>query len=145
MTTLHRTVTTTADPDVVFDYLVDFANAEEWDSGTVSCVRLSGTGGIGSVYRNVSAFMGQTVELEYVVTEADYAARRFVVEGRNATTTSRDTIVVAPAVGGGSTVDYTADFPFAGPARFLGPVLRLPLEGLARRTAAQLTDVLNRL
>ena len=63
MTTLHRTVTTTADPDVVFDYLVDFANAEEWDSGTVSCVRLSGTGGIGSVYRNVSAFMGQTVEL----------------------------------------------------------------------------------
>ena len=145
MTTLHRTVTTTADPDVVFDYLVDFANAEEWDSGTVSCVRLSGTGGIGSVYRNVSAFMGQTVELEYVVTEADYAARRFVVEGRNATTTSRDTIVVAPAAGGGSTVDYTADFTFAGPARFLGPVLRLPLEGLARRTAAQLTDVLNRL
>ena len=55
------------------------------------------------------------------------------------------TSTVTEPPGGGSTVDYTADFTFAGPARFLGPVLRLPLEGLARRTAAQLTDVLNRL
>ena len=32
---LHREGTTRWSPEAVFEYLVDFSHAEEWDSGTV--------------------------------------------------------------------------------------------------------------
>ena len=60
-TTIERRVTTTTDPDRVFAYLADFRNAKQWDSGTTSCELVSGDGGPGTVYRNVSAFAGTTV------------------------------------------------------------------------------------
>ena len=83
--TIERTVTTTAAPEKVFPYLVDFRNATEWDSGTESCERVSGDGGPGTVYKNVSKFAGNTVELEYTVDAVEQP--RFVIVGRNDTTT----------------------------------------------------------
>ena len=44
MPTVQRTVTTTAPPTRVLPYLLDFENAPEWDSGTVTCELLSGDG-----------------------------------------------------------------------------------------------------
>ena len=85
-TTVERTIRTTAAPDVVFPYLVDFRNATEWDAGTVSCERVSGDGGPGTVYKNVSKFAGNTVELDY--TTQTVAEPEFVIVGKNATTTS---------------------------------------------------------
>ena len=140
--TIERTVTTTAAPDKVFPYLVDFRNATEWDSGTESCERVSGDGGPGTVYRNVSKFAGNTVELEYTVDAVEQP--RFVIVGRNDTTTSQDTITVTPSEGG-STVVYRADFTFTGPARFAGPLMRPLLDRLGDRTAAQLGSALDRL
>ena len=96
--TIERTVTTTAAPEKVFPYLVDFRNATEWDSGTESCERVSGDGGPGTVYKNVSKFAGNTVELEYTVDAVEQP--RFVIVGRNDTTTSQDTITVTPREGG---------------------------------------------
>ncbi len=139
MTTLRRTVRTTAPPDQVFPYLVDFRNAPEWDSGTVSCERVSGDGGPGTVYRNVSEFAGRTVELDYTVEEVDQP--RFVIVGRNDTTTSRDTITVTKT-DAGSEVDYTAEFTFAGAARFLGPLMTPLLNRLGDKTAESLSDAL---
>ncbi len=139
MTTLRRTVHTDAPPDDVFPYLADFRNATEWDSGTVSCERVSGDGGPGTVYHNVSSFAGREVELDYTVEEV--ARPRFVVVGRNRTTTSRDTITVEPD-GTGSRVDYTAEFTFAGPARFLGPLMKPLLNRLGDQTAETLTRAL---
>jgi len=140
MTTLRRTVHTHTPADRVFPYLADFANAAEWDSGTVACERVSGDGGPGTVYRNRSSFAGRTVELDYVVETV--TPPRIVLVGRNATTVSRDTIVVTPQAAG-CTVDYTAEFTFAGIARFLGPVMRPLLERLGDRTAAQLRATLD--
>ena len=54
MTTIERTVATTASPERVFAYLLDFRNTTEWDSGTRSCELVSGDGGPGTAYRNVS-------------------------------------------------------------------------------------------
>lgn len=142
MTTLRRTVRTVAPPERVFPYLADFANAAQWDSGTVTCERVSGDGGPGTVYRNVSRFAGREVELHYTVETV--AAPTFVVVGRNATTVSRDTIRVT-SDGTGSVVDYLAEFTFSGPARFLGPLLRPLLERLGDRTADQLTQTLDQL
>jgi uncharacterized protein YndB with AHSA1/START domain len=139
MTTLHRTVRADAPPDLVFAYLVDFRNATEWDSGTVSCERVSGEGGPGTVYRNVSRFAGRTVELDYTVESVKRP--RFVVVGRNASTTSRDTITVTPD-GAGSVVDYAAEFTFAGPARFLGPLMSPLLNRLGDQTEETLRTAL---
>ena len=139
--TVERTIRTTAAPDVVFPYLVDFRNATEWDAGTVSCERVSGDGGPGTVYKNVSKFAGNTVELEY--TTRTVAEPEFVIVGKNDTTTSHDTITVRPD-GTGSVVTYRADFEFSGIARFLGPVMTPLLERLGDRTAAQLKESLDR-
>lgn len=141
MPTLHRTVLTRAPAEEVFPYLADFANATEWDSGTVSCVRISGDGGPGTTYRNVSKFAGRKVELTYTVEEN--AHPRFVIVGRNQTTTSRDTIVVTPVTDGGASIDYTADFTFTGLARFLGPLMGPLLGRLGDKTAAQMKTVLD--
>jgi uncharacterized protein YndB with AHSA1/START domain len=143
MTTIERTVTTTAPPDKVFPYLVDFRNATEWDSGTVSCDLVSGDGGPGTVYRNVSTFAGSTVELDYTVRQV--AEPVLVIVGRNDTTTSHDTVTVSPTADGGSSVVYRAEFTFTGLVRFLGPVLTPLLERLGDRTAAQLRVALDRL
>ena len=140
--TIERTVTTSTAPEKVFPYLVDFRNATEWDSGTESCERVSGDGGPGTVYKNVSKFAGNTVELEYTVDAVDQP--RFVIVGRNDTTTSEDTITVTPREGG-STVVYRADFTFTGLARFAGPLMRPLLERLGDKTATQLGSALDRL
>lgn len=140
-TTVERTIRTSTSAEEVFPYLADFRNATEWDAGTVSCERVSGDGGPGTTYRNVSKFAGNTVELEYTTEEVQ--APRFVIVGRNATTTSHDTITVRPD-GTGAEVTYRADFEFTGLARFLGPVMTPLLGRLGDRTAAQLKEALDR-
>ena len=134
--TLHRIVTTTTPADRVFAYLADFRNAAEWDSGTVSCARVSGDGGPGSVYRNVSHFAGREVSLDYTVLTC--SAPVLVFEGRNATVLGRDTITITEH-GEGARVDYLAEFTFSGVARWLGPLVQPLLERLGDQTAAQLT------
>ncbi len=60
--TVERTISTTAAPADVLPFLADFRNATEWDAGTVSRERVSGDGGPGTVYKNVSKFAGNTVD-----------------------------------------------------------------------------------
>ena len=68
---IQRTVETPAAPAAVFAYLSDFTTTTEWDPGTVSTTRVSGDGGVGTEYHNVSTFMGRETELTYRVTEHD--------------------------------------------------------------------------
>lgn len=142
-TMIERTVTTTTSPDTVFAYLVDFRNAEHWDSGTKSCELVSGDGGPGTVYRNVSEFAGNTVELEYTTQTVEQPT--FVITGRNETTVSHDTITVTPHGPNGSSVHYRADFTFTGLARFAAPLMKPLLDRLGDRTAEQLKITLDRL
>jgi uncharacterized protein YndB with AHSA1/START domain len=141
-TVIERTVTTTSPPEKVFPYLVDFRNAEEWDSGTKTCELVSGDGGPGTVYRNVSEFVGNTVELEYTAQTVEQPT--FVIVGHNDTTTSRDTITVTPHADG-STVVYRAEFTFSGVAKLAGPLLKPLLDRLGDKTAEQLKSSLDRL
>ena len=144
MTTIERTVSTTRPPDAVFPYLVDFRNAVEWDLATVSCERVSGDGGPGTVYRTVSEFAGTEVELRYTVETVD-EPRRFVIVGRNDSTTSHDTITVSPRPERGSTVVYRAELTFTGVTKLAGPIMRPLLDRLGDRTAEQLKTALDRL
>ena len=82
-----RTVTVDRPVAEVFAYLSDFTTTEEWDPGTVRTTRVSGDGGVGTTYHNVSRFLGRETELTYVVTDSEpprpaAAARREQDRGR---------------------------------------------------------------
>ena len=142
MPTVQRTVTTTAPPARVLPYLLDFENAVEWDSGTVSCELLSGDGSPGTIWHNVSKFAGRTTDLDYTLESVTETT--MVIVGRNETTTSRDTITVVPD-GSGSSVDYQAEFSFTGLGRWLWPVAMPLLNKLGNDTARTLKTALDRL
>ena len=144
MTTIERTVSTTRPPDAVSPYLVDVRNAVEWDLATVSCDRVSGDRGPGTVYRTVSEFAGTEVELRYTV-ETVEEPRRFVIVGHNDSTTSHDTITVSPRPERGSTVVYRAELTFTGVTKLAGPIMSPLLDRLGDRTAEQLETALDRL
>ena len=141
--TVSRTFTTTAPPGAVFDYLADFTHAEEWDPGTVSCTRVSGDGGVGTTYRNVSSFLGRESEITYTTVELE-SPTRIHFTGHNEQFDGHDVLGIR-ARGDGSEVTYTAEFAFRGKARFAAPVVAAYLPILARKTVDQLQGRLDRL
>ena len=118
---LQRSVETTATPAQVFTYLSDFTNTNDWDPGTVRTELVSGDGGVGTTYHNVSSFMGRETELTYVV-QTHQPDRLFALRGENDTVTAHDSMEISP-VGAGSRVTYTADFAFKGVTKYLAPLL----------------------
>ncbi len=143
MLSAHRTFTTTTAPDLVYTFLADFANAEEWDPGTVECSRLDGDGGVGTRYHNVSSFLGRKTDVEYVARELNPPT--FVhFEGNNEQFTGHDRISFQ-ASGGGTQVTYDATFDFHGTAKLAVPVVALYLPILANKTVTQLRETLDRL
>lgn len=137
---IQRTVTTTAPPDRVFAYLSDFTNTTEWDPGTVHTERVSGGGGVGTQYHNVSKFLGRKTELEYTVTEHTPPSL-FRLKGTNKTVEATDTMRIT-AVGTGSEVTYIAEFQFRGVAKYLAPLLAPALTKLGNDAEKGLTSAL---
>lgn len=140
---LQRTVETAASPPTVFTYLSDFTTTNEWDPGSVETRRVSGDGGVGTTYHNVSKFLGRETELTYTVTrhEPDHV---FALRGENKTVTAHDTMEIAPH-GTGSRVTYTADFAFSGIARFVAPLLAPALKKLGDDAERGLREALSKL
>lgn len=118
---IQRTVQTTAAPAAVFAYLSDFTTTTEWDPGTVTTERVSGDGGVGTVYHNVSEFKGKRTELEYTVVTLNDPTL-IVLRGTNKTVEATDRMEIAPH-GTGTQVTYTADFAFKGLAKLAVPFL----------------------
>lgn len=143
MPSITRTFPSSASPEAIYAYLSDFSTAEEWDPGTRSCERLSGDGGIGTTYRNVSSFMGNTVELTYTATELVPHERVHFV-GKNKQFEGHD-LITFRADGTGSEVTYHADFIFGGLSRVMAPVVGLYLPKLARHTLDNLRRCLDEL
>ena len=140
---LQRSVETTATPAQVFTYLSDFTNTNDWDPGTVRTELLSGDGGVGTTYHNVSSFMGRETELTYVV-QTHQPDRLFALRGENKTVTAHDSMEIAP-VGAGSRVTYTADFAFKGVAKYLAPLLAPALKKLGDEAEKGLREALGKL
>lgn len=140
--TLLRTITTRWDAASVFDYLLDFEHAVEWDAGTVRCERLAGDGGVGTTYRNVSKFLGRETTLDYEVTKL-VPGSQFVITGGNKTVVSKDTVTVTPTSNGGAEVEYRADMTFSGVAGVISPLLTPFLTKLADDTETQLRRTLD--
>jgi hypothetical protein len=99
MSTVSRTFSVDVSPEIVIPYLADFAHAEQWDPGTVRCVRTDdGPVVVGSSWHNTSKIAGISTELTYTLEQL--TADRIVLVGRNDSATSTETIdVVRDATG----------------------------------------------
>jgi carbon monoxide dehydrogenase subunit G len=140
---LQRTVETTASPAAVFAYLSDFTTTTAWDPGTVETTRVTGDGGVGTTYRNVSTFAGRQTELTYEVV-THQPDTQFALRGENKTVRAHDTMDIAP-LGTGTTVTYTADFAFKGVAKLLAPLLAPALKRLGDEAEKGLREALAKL
>lgn len=143
MAVVTRVFTVRPPVGTVVDYLKDFAHAEQWDPGTLRCVREgSGPVRVGSRWRNASVFMGRTTELDYRLERLE--DDRLVFVGGNRSATSRDDLSFA-AQTDGTRITYRAEITLLGPLRLVGPLLRRPLRHLADKVVAQMTQVINEL
>lgn len=116
-----RTITVDVPRSAAFEFLSDFTTTMEWDPGTVLTERLTGDGGVGTVYRNVSRFLGRESELTYEVTALE-PDRRFALRGENTTLVAQDVMTF----GGDehrTELTYEATFTFTGLARIVAPLL----------------------
>jgi carbon monoxide dehydrogenase subunit G len=143
VSTVTRTFSVKAPPQVVIPYLADFAHAEQWDPGTVRCVRTGdGPVTVGSSWHNTSKIAGISTELTYTLEQL--TDDRIVLVGRNKTATSTETIDIASS-GTGSSVTYTNEVRFNGAAKLATPLVKVVFEKLGNDTEKQLTETLNAL
>ncbi|MEU6164855.1 SRPBCC family protein [Streptomyces tanashiensis] len=117
-------------------YLEDFAHTEEWDPGTVSCVRLDdGPVRTGARWRNTSVFRGRRTDLEYRLDVRESARLRFI--GENKTVTAVDDLRFS-VDGNGTRLTYQASLTFKGLAKLATPFLRSEFERLADGVSTRL-------
>ena len=140
---LRRTVTVATPLDKVFAYLADFTTTTQWDPGTVTTIRTTGDGAVGTEYLNTSTFAGRTTQLTYVVQEL-VPNQRISLRGENTTVIAHDTMTFRQTENG-TEVTYTADFAFKCVARLLAPVLRAAFNRLGDRAQAGMAAAQTRL
>ena len=143
MITMERSLTTGAVSSAVFAYLADFTTTTQWDPGTIETTRISGGGGIGTQYRNVSRFAGRESELIYRVEDVT-AGRMISLRGENSAVVAHDRITVIPTHGA-TRVTYRAQFEFRGALRWCTFLLRPAVRRLVDRAADGLQQALDRL
>ncbi|WP_370288830.1 SRPBCC family protein [Nocardioides sp.] len=143
MPAIERTITVDQPLDVVWDFLTDFTTTEQWDPPTVTTQRVSGDGGVGTVYRNVSSMLGKEVEVEYTVAEIQPRSL-FRLAG---TTTAMDLLDTmrfeqTPA---GVQITYIAEFHPRGAAKLATPLMPLGLKKIGDDAAQSMQETLARL
>lgn len=70
MPSVSRTFHVNAPPSAAVTYLADFSNAEEWDPGTVRCVREgAGPVEVGASWHNESKIAGVSNDTERQMTD----------------------------------------------------------------------------
>ena len=140
MTRLNERIATPLPVEDAFDYLSDFANADEWDPGTASAHRIgSEEVGVGARYRLGVRQGSRVLPMEYRITAFD-RPRRVELVGTGPGISAVDTIGFETGPDGGSVVDYTADIRLHGAMRLVQPFLG----GTFRRIAADAADGIRR-
>jgi hypothetical protein len=137
------TIESKLSPAEAFAYMADFSNARQWDPSVVEASR-SGEGavGSGSTFDLVVMFGGRKLPMRYEIVSYE-APRLVVLEARQPTYTSRDTITVTAAADGGATVHYDALLEFTGFGRLLDPIMQLIFNRTGDKAAAGMRAALN--
>ncbi len=124
MARYRATVISTRSAEETFDYLADFSNAEEWDPGTATAVRLDdGPVGLGSAFRLGVRVGTRVTPLEYRIVAFD-RPHRVVLLAESGAVRSKDTVTITPAADGGSILSYEADLRLKGAWSAANGVLR---------------------
>ncbi|MEV7396730.1 SRPBCC family protein [Aeromicrobium sp. NPDC092404] len=143
MKSINRQFTVDKPARLVWDYLSDFRSTNDWDPGTKQTTRESGDGGVGTVYKNVSEFAGNEVEITYTVTDVTPGSS-ITLAGESKSFTSTDTITVE----GSETqtqVTYVAEFDFHGLAKLAEPFAGPPLKKLGSDAEEQMLRELKKI
>lgn len=136
MITVERVIVVRRPLAELVAYLADFAHTEEWDPGTVRCVRLDdGPVRPGARWRNTSRFRGRETELLYELAVSEPARLLFV--GENRTVHATDDLRFA-GEGTATRLTYRASLVFKGFARLAEPFVRGEFERLGDAVAARL-------
>ncbi|MFJ5136085.1 SRPBCC family protein [Streptomyces sp. NPDC088707] len=123
--------------DELVAYLEDFSRTEEWDPGTVRCVRLDeGPVRPGARWRNTSRFRGRTTHLEYRLAAREPSRLMFI--GENKTVTATDDLGFEAESASLTRLNYRASLRFKGLARLASPFLRAEFERLGDEVAERL-------
>jgi carbon monoxide dehydrogenase subunit G len=141
---IERTIDTIAPVELAWRFLSDFTTTEQWDPPTVRTVRLSGDGGVGTVYENRSHILGRDSDITYTVVESR-PHQRLRLHGDNDTVAALDTIELVARTGGGTRVRYTADYTLKGVAKLAGPLGAAVLSRIGDRAAEQMRRCLDAL
>ena len=131
MPSIERTITVSTPLERVWTFLTDFTTTEQWDPPTQSTTLVSGAGGVGSVYKNISRILGHDTEIEYTVVELE-SMSVFRLEGNTSSMTMLDTMSFEKGAGG-TTVIYTAEFNPEGAAKLIEPLMPLGLKKIGDR------------
>ena len=143
MPTLERTVTVAKPLELVWEFLTDFTTTEHWDPPTVSTDRVTGDGGPGTVYRNVSKILGREVEIQYTVLDKEPMSL-FRLNGETSSMQMVDTMTFEQTAEG-TRVTYHVDFDPQGAAKLAEPLMPLGLKKLGDDAAGRMHEVLERL
>lgn len=131
MAILKERIETRLGIDEAFAFVSDFANAQLWDPGVASSVRIDpGPVAVGARYRLGVRMGGRVAPMEYVITRLE-PGRRVVLEGRGSGVKAVDEISFEPAPTG-TTITYVADIRLTGLMGLLAPFAG----GAFRRIAA---------
>jgi carbon monoxide dehydrogenase subunit G len=142
MITVERRFEVSKPVRLVFAYLSDFTNTNDWDPGTVRTTRTdSGPLGVGATFHNVSRFRGSETEFEYAMVRLE-PNRHLTFTGTNSTLTATDDLSFAPSVSEGTLITYRGHFAFRGAYRLTEPFLRKRFEPIADETVSQMKRVL---
>ncbi|MEJ7770822.1 MAG: SRPBCC family protein [Geodermatophilaceae bacterium] len=143
MTDVRRTFTVDQPMDKVVGYLRDFANAQHWDPGTLTCTQVgNGPVAVGTHWHNVSKFRGRTTELDYELVRSQ--ADRLTFVGKNKSATSTDDLSFRD-IKGRTEIGYHAHFEFHGLAKLAVPFIKGTIEELGDPTVEQMKRALNTL
>jgi carbon monoxide dehydrogenase subunit G len=134
VTCLHERIKTDLPIEAAFDYVADFANAQEWDPGVATARRIDdGPVAVGARYNLGVRMRGRIGTMEYRITELD-RPRRVVLVGAGSNVSAVDDIRFEPSPDG-TIIDYTADIRLGGLLRIAQPFLGGSFAKIARDAA----------
>ena len=120
MAVLHERIESQLGIDEAFAFVADFANAERWDPGVASSVRVDeGPVRVGATYKLGVRMGGRVAPMEYEITRLE-APRRVVLAGRGSGVRAVDDISFTTTPSG-TRIDYVADIQLQGLLRVLAP------------------------
>lgn len=141
MVDVSRTFTVNRSTAEVAAYLRDFANAVEWDPGTVECRQISdGPIGLGTRWHNESKLFGISTQLTYELVRDD--PDHVVFSGSNKTATTSDDLTLHDRGDGTTEITYRALVDFHRFAFIGEPLFTFIFNRLAESVPQQLKRVL---